>query len=123
MIVREKRRERRSDGRRAHDDLRDASNLCGLVISELAESGEPTSGLEPLTCSLRVITHALQGVARGCKCRIPKPVSFLRLAPTEIRPGNYVFYDAMQVGLAIVPLDHCALRVLATVVSVARRYL
>ena len=63
------------------------------------------------------------GFARGCKCRIPKPVSFLRLAPTEIRPGNYVFYDAMQVGLAIVPLDHCALRVLATVVSVARRYL
>ena len=42
---------------------------------------------------------------------------------TEIRPGNYVFYDAMQVGLAIVPLDHCALRVLATIVSVARRYL
>ena len=42
---------------------------------------------------------------------------------TRIRPGNYVFYDAMQVGLAIVPLDHCALRVLATVVSVARRYL
>ena len=42
---------------------------------------------------------------------------------TVIRRGNYVFYDAMQVGLAIVPLDHCALRVLATVVSVARRYL
>ncbi len=40
---------------------------------------------------------------------------------TEIRPGNYVFYDAMQVGLAIVPLDRCALRVLATVVSHAAR--
>ncbi len=36
---------------------------------------------------------------------------------TEIRPGNYVFYDAMQVGLAIVTLDCCTLRVLATVVS------
>src|SRR5918996_3124836 len=46
-----------------------------------AESGEPTSGLEPLTCSLRVITQALQRFARGCKSRIPKPVSFLRIAP------------------------------------------
>ncbi len=35
----------------------------------------------------------------------------------------YVFYDAMQVGLAIVLLDHRALRVLATVVSVASRFL
>lgn len=52
-------------------------------------------------------------------------VDALATAPdvTEIRPGNYVFYDAMQVGLAIVPQDHCALPVLATVVSVARRFL
>ena len=31
---------------------------------------EPTSGLEPLTCSLRVIHHVLQGLAWGCKSRI-----------------------------------------------------
>jgi D-serine deaminase-like pyridoxal phosphate-dependent protein len=36
---------------------------------------------------------------------------------TEVRPGNYVFYDAMQVGLGVVSLDRCALTVLATVVS------
>jgi hypothetical protein len=41
---------------------------------------EPTSGLGPLSCSLRVITQALQGVAGGCKCRIFRGVSFLRLA-------------------------------------------
>jgi hypothetical protein len=41
---------------------------------------EPTSGLEPLTCSLRVITQALQRFARGCKYRIFRGVSFLRLA-------------------------------------------
>src|ERR687898_511000 len=41
---------------------------------------EPTSGLEPLTCSLRVITHALQGVAGGCKSRLSKRLSLLRLA-------------------------------------------
>ena len=35
---------------------------------------EPTSGLEPLTCSLRVITQALQGCAGGCKSRISKVI-------------------------------------------------
>jgi D-serine deaminase-like pyridoxal phosphate-dependent protein len=36
---------------------------------------------------------------------------------TEIRPGNYVFYDATQVALGVVPLERCALSVLATVTS------
>jgi D-serine deaminase-like pyridoxal phosphate-dependent protein len=36
---------------------------------------------------------------------------------TEIRPGNYAFYDIMQVALGTTDLDHCALSVLATVVS------
>src|SRR5215211_7716158 len=41
---------------------------------------EPTSGLEPLTCSLRVIHQALQGFAGDCKCRIFRGVSFPCLA-------------------------------------------
>ncbi len=36
----------------------------------------------------------------------------------QIRPGNYVFYDATQVALGIVPAEKCALSVLATVISV-----
>jgi D-serine deaminase-like pyridoxal phosphate-dependent protein len=36
---------------------------------------------------------------------------------TEIRPGNYVFYDATQVGLGVVPAERCALTVLTTVIS------
>jgi D-serine deaminase-like pyridoxal phosphate-dependent protein len=36
---------------------------------------------------------------------------------TEIRPGNYVFYDRMQVGLGVATLDDCALSVLARVIS------
>lgn len=36
---------------------------------------------------------------------------------TEIRPGNYVFNDAIQVGLETTPLENCALTVLATVIS------
>jgi D-serine deaminase-like pyridoxal phosphate-dependent protein len=35
----------------------------------------------------------------------------------EIRPGNYVFYDATQVALGLVPRERCALSVLATVVG------
>jgi D-serine deaminase-like pyridoxal phosphate-dependent protein len=36
---------------------------------------------------------------------------------TEMRPGNYVFYDVMQVGMGVTDLDHCALSIVAQVVS------
>jgi D-serine deaminase-like pyridoxal phosphate-dependent protein len=36
---------------------------------------------------------------------------------TEIRPGNYVFYDATQVTLGVVAPERCALSVLGTVVA------
>lgn len=36
---------------------------------------------------------------------------------TEIRPGNYVFYDATQVALGVIAPERCALSVLATVSS------
>ncbi|MBC9785431.1 alanine racemase [Heliobacterium chlorum] len=36
---------------------------------------------------------------------------------TEVRPGNYVFNDATQVRLGVVPKERCALQVVTTVVS------
>src|SRR5437667_11012364 len=36
---------------------------------------------------------------------------------TELRPGNYVYFDRTQVALGAASLDDCALDVLATVVS------
>lgn len=36
---------------------------------------------------------------------------------TELRPGNYAFYDAMQVALGVVEPARCALSVVCTVVS------
>lgn len=36
---------------------------------------------------------------------------------TEVRPGNYVFYDATQVALGLVEPEQCALSVLATVIG------
>jgi D-serine deaminase-like pyridoxal phosphate-dependent protein len=37
---------------------------------------------------------------------------------TEVRPGNYVVLDAMQVGLGAARVEDCAMTVLTTVVSV-----
>lgn len=36
---------------------------------------------------------------------------------TEMRPGNYVFHDAMQIGLGVVTEEDCALQVIGTVLS------
>ncbi|QRG65304.1 D-TA family PLP-dependent enzyme [Brevibacillus choshinensis] len=36
---------------------------------------------------------------------------------TEVRPGNAVFYDAIQVGLGVASYSDCALRLISTVVS------
>ncbi len=36
---------------------------------------------------------------------------------TEVRPGNSVFHDGIQVDLGVVGIDRCALTVLATVVA------
>lgn len=39
---------------------------------------------------------------------------------TEIRPGNAIFYDMVQVGLGVAKREQCALTVLSSVVSVKR---
>ncbi len=45
-------------------------------------------------------------------------ISALVPGVTEIRPGNYVFFDAVQLALGVIPdADYCALRVLSTVIS------
>jgi hypothetical protein len=56
---------------------------------QIAENKDPTSGLEPLTCSLRVCGQSLQGVARACKSRINKRFFFPSFARycSELRPG------------------------------------
>lgn len=36
---------------------------------------------------------------------------------TEVRPGNAVFFDAIQVGLGVATFEQCALRLLSSVVS------
>lgn len=36
---------------------------------------------------------------------------------TTLRPGNYVFYDSIQMSMGIVPEERCSLTVLTTVIS------
>jgi D-serine deaminase-like pyridoxal phosphate-dependent protein len=40
---------------------------------------------------------------------------------TEIQPGNYVFYDLLQVDLGVATIARCALRVLTNVISTPNR--
>ena len=35
----------------------------------------------------------------------------------EIRPGNYIFHDAIQVSLGVATVEECALTIMATVIS------
>jgi hypothetical protein len=50
------------------------------IFLQIARKEEPTSGLEPLTCSLRVIHQALQGCIQACNSPIPKRLSLLWVA-------------------------------------------
>jgi hypothetical protein len=50
------------------------------VIGLSKANREPTSGLEPLTCSFRVCGHVLQGLAQECKSCISRLVSLLWVA-------------------------------------------
>jgi len=60
------------------------TSVAGFVMEAVygicRKKREPTSGLEPLSCSLRVIIHALQGCAGGCKYPSSKGISLLCLA-------------------------------------------
>ena len=79
-------------------------HLC--ITCKLALFGEPTSGLEPLSCSLRVIGQVLQGFARGCKSPISKGFSFstlLSVAPYSV-PG----------GIRLVSTEHSSFTIVLT---------
>ena len=68
--------------------LRDKAAASGIALEEISVGATPT-----LRFSVR---------QRGL---------------TELRPGNYVYFDRTQVALGAASLDDCALTVLATVVS------
>jgi len=68
--------------------LRDDAAGAGIVLDEISVGATPT---------LR-FSATIRGI-------------------TELRPGNYVYFDRTQVALGAATLDDCALTVLATVVT------
>ena len=81
---------------------RAASERLVAVARELAGAGLPCERVSSGSTPGASASAAVEGV-------------------TELRPGNYVFYDAMQIGLGVATPERCALRVLVTVVSHAAR--
>lgn len=73
-------------------DLAERATALGVKIEEISVGSTPTS---------RFIEKQM-GAA---------------FAPTEMRPGNYVFLDRTQTGLGAATLDTCAMFIAATVVS------
>ena len=71
--------------------LRDGAAASGIAIEELSVGATPT---------LRFTVASAR-----------------RYGLTELRPGNYVYFDRTQVALGAAALHDCALTVLATVVS------
>src|SRR5215216_315356 len=63
--------------------------MCVPVVANSRENREPTSGLEPLTCSLRVRTHTFVGVPHCSKNRLLKPSLPISRFPmfAVVRPG------------------------------------
>jgi D-serine deaminase-like pyridoxal phosphate-dependent protein len=105
----------------------DGLRLQGVCIHEGETYGEPNparrrtlarervSELVEIAERLRCEGHCIEVVSSGATPAVRDVLDIDGL--TEVRPGNYVFYDAMQAALGVVPQDRCALSVLATVVS------
>jgi len=83
---------------------------------ERAEAGRAAA--RTLVATARMLDGVGLSPARVSSGSTPGGLAAASIAGiTEMRPGNYAFYDAMQVGLDVVPPERCALRVLVTVVS------
>lgn len=89
----------RDEARMLHELANDVRRR-GVTVAELSVGSTPTA---------RFIVQGAQG-AQGVQTA----------GLSEMRPGNYVYYDRSQVALGSARLDQCALTVLSTVVSTSR---
>lgn len=88
-------------------------------IQDLADietvAKEETDALENAKNLLSQAGFAVEIVATGSTPTLPFVVG--NKTVTTLRPGNYVFYDGIQVALGIAAIDRCALTVLATIIA------
>lgn len=112
--------------------VRDIAALAGLVFRGLlahaghaygARSAEELETIAETECAiLRGLTTQVtgQGVeVREISVGSTPTARFVEHQDgvTEMRPGNYVFFDRTQVGLGAATLEDCALTIISTVVS------
>jgi D-serine deaminase-like pyridoxal phosphate-dependent protein len=112
--------------------VRDVANLPGLrlcgLLSHAGHGYTATSEceLESIATDEAATLNALAERCRQAGVAIDEtsvgatPTARFSLGQpglTEMRPGNYVYFDRTQVGLGAASLTDCALTVLATVVS------
>lgn len=111
---------------------KDISSLSNLQLNGIlthAGHSYAASSIEQIESIARYEGESVVESALLCeKEGIPIPIKSVGSTPTfkiagkvsgitEIRPGNAVFYDAIQVGLGVTKLENCALSLLASVVS------
>jgi D-serine deaminase-like pyridoxal phosphate-dependent protein len=120
------------DDGRAVEFIREVARLPGLrlrgLLSHAGHGYAATSEneLEAIAHREAEILTSLARTAAGGAVALPEisvgatPTARFSLREeglTELRPGNYVYYDRTQVGLGAARLQDCALTVMATVVS------
>jgi D-serine deaminase-like pyridoxal phosphate-dependent protein len=123
---------RRSDSPRAIETIVAVGDLAGLRLRGLlshaghAYSADAPESLELIADREIAILRSLatQAGARGVALQeisvgSTPTARFIgrQQGVTEMRPGNYVFYDRTQAGLGATPPDGCAMSIVARVVS------
>jgi D-serine deaminase-like pyridoxal phosphate-dependent protein len=92
----------------------DAAERTGAAVADITAMTAVAAGIRARGVACEIVSvGSTPGIAG-----IPRPDWGL---VTEWRPGNYVFYDRMQVALGVAALQDCALRLLVSVVSTAVR--
>lgn len=114
------------------DDVRAVSELSGLrFLGLLSHAGQGYGAasqdeLEAIAGREAEILGSIAGRLRGAGVDVAEisvgatpTARFItrQHGVTEMRPGNYVFFDRTQVGLGAATVDDCALWIVATVVS------
>ena len=114
------------------DTIRQVADLSGLQFLGLlshAGHGYGAGSVEEMRAIADREIQILKGLASQLKDKaVPVDEISVGATPTarfitaqrgatEMRPGNYVFFDRTQVGLESARLDQCALHVVAMVVS------
>lgn len=92
-----------SYGARSKEEIEKIGVQEGLAVVESAELCEQAGIPIPVRSVGSTPTYRIAGKVPGI---------------TEIRPGNAVFFDSIQVGLGVSSIQNCALTLLASVVGV-----